>query len=93
MPSKVYLKYHVQRWDRNTCPYIGGGYAIDISGKHENPDYPQVLTQPEYDGRLPFAGEATNIEGAGTTVEAAMVTGRRAAKEALALLASIWTTA
>ena len=63
-------------------PYIQGGYST-VSAE-EAPDARAVYRQPEWDGRLSFAGEAT--QNAMMTMSAAIDSGRRAAAEVLAFL-------
>lgn len=77
-PSEVFIGGFIHDWKADH-PYIGGGYASLRAGKMENPGF--VLSQPLGEGRVIFAGEATNPIQPGATAHAAMESGIRAAKE------------
>jgi hypothetical protein len=62
-------------------PYVQGGYMFPKIGMKTGQDL-HALAEPMMDGRVFFAGEATNINAC-CTVQAAMETGIRAAKEIL----------
>ena len=65
-------------------PHVQGGYSFAKAGTILGRDI-QALAEPMMNGRVLFAGEATNT-GACCTVQAAMETGIRAAKEIIATL-------
>lgn len=60
-------------------PFIQGGYMFPKTGMILGGDL-QALAEPMMDGRVFFAGEATNINAC-CTIQAAMETGIRSAKE------------
>ena len=69
---------HVADWQSD--PFARGAYSyIAVGGM----DAPRRLAEP-VENTLFFAGEATATEGLGGTVDAAILTGRRAADEILA---------
>jgi monoamine oxidase len=63
-------------------PFARGAYAYELAGA---PDSVATDLAAPVDGRLFFAGEATSVEGAGT-VDGALATGARAAREVLAAI-------
>jgi monoamine oxidase len=70
----------VHRW--STDPWTRGAYSFLPPGSTLGDR--RALAAP-VDGRLFFAGEATDVEGHAATVAGAIATGLRAAKEVLAL--------
>jgi len=79
----VYMDSRIYEW--GTHPNIGGGYMYPRRGC--TMEHIRALAVPEEGGRVFFAGEATNTDAAGT-VQAAMETGLRAAKEVQAMFAA-----
>jgi monoamine oxidase len=69
----------VHRWPSD--PWVRGGYSFFPPGS--GLDDRRTLAAP-VDGRLFFAGEATDVDGASATVPGAIATGERAAEEVLA---------
>jgi len=63
--------------DWNRDPYAQGAYSYQVVGGH---DAASALARP-VGGRLFFAGEATDTEGATGTVHGAISSGRRAARQ------------
>ncbi len=77
-PSNEYIATLVKDWqDEN--PFIGGGYASSLVGYPINAG--SVLARPLGNGRIIFAGEATNDTRPGATAHSALETGVRAANE------------
>lgn len=68
---------HVRNWQ--TDPFARGGYCVVPPAAL---DAQQALAEP-VSGRLFFAGEATHTEGFSGTVQGALETGERAAREVL----------
>ena len=64
-------------------PFARGAYAYELAGAP--PDVAAQLAAPERE-TLFFAGEATSLIGRGGTVDGAVETGRRAARELLRTL-------
>ena len=64
-------------------PFARGAYAYELAGAP--PDLLTRLAAPE-EGTLFFAGEATSLTGRGGTVDGAVETGLRAARELLRTL-------
>ena len=64
-------------------PFARGAYAYELAGAPA--DLAERLAAPEQD-TLFFAGEATSLTGRGGTVDGALETGRRAARELLRTL-------
>ena len=80
--DKLLKRAHVCDWQAD--PFARGAYSyIAVGGI----DAPKTLAKP-IEGTLFFAGEATASanEGLGGTVDAAIATGKRAAKQVLAAL-------
>ena len=73
----------VQFVDWSEDPFARGAYAYDLAGAPS--DLLQQLAAPEQD-TLFFAGEATSLTGRGGTVDGAIETGTRAARELLRTL-------
>jgi len=67
----------VFRWENE--PYIRGGYSFPSIFEEENTR--KSLAKSEFNGRLHFAGEATDFENAYMTMHSAIRTGERAATE------------
>jgi monoamine oxidase len=68
--------------DWNSDPFACGAYSyLLVGGEHAR----SMLAEP-LDDTLFFAGEATSEDGQGGTVNGALVTGERAAREVLAVL-------
>jgi hypothetical protein len=81
--SKCCIDCHVTRWEEDD--YTRGSYSscqLDNKDRHVS-----ALRQSEWDGRLLFAGEATEMAHMGS-VHAALMSGKRAAREAVDFLAS-----
>jgi monoamine oxidase len=68
----------VRTIDWTADPLARGAYAYDLAGAPE--DLPRQLAAPEQD-TLFFAGEATSLDERSGTVDGALETGRRAARE------------
>jgi len=68
------------------APYVQGGYMYPKVGM--TPQHLEALAEPMLDDRFFFAGEATNTNAC-CTVQAAMETGQRAAREVESLLLSL----
>jgi monoamine oxidase len=77
--SASFDSFYMQNWLREE--YIAGGYSFDAIGSEGSRER---LAEPVFD-RIHFAGEAT-IDGYSASVEGAVMSGERAAKEVLALL-------
>lgn len=80
--SKSCVGCHVTRWEEDE--YTRGSYSscrLDIKDRHV-----ASLRRSEWDGRLIFAGEATESAHMGS-VHAALMSGKRTAKDVLAVLA------
>ncbi len=75
----VVVDYKISRWDDN--PFVRGAYSNHPVGVGNNER--RALARPT-DNRLFWAGEATNASGDYGTVNGAIVSGYRAAGEALA---------
>ena len=69
--------------DWSEDPFARGAYAYELAGAPA--DLPRQLAAPE-DDTLFFAGEATSLTGRGGTVDGALETGKRAARELLRTL-------
>jgi monoamine oxidase len=67
-------------WEHD--PFARGAYSYARVG---GADAPRRLEKP-IDGMLFFAGEATDLEGCTGTVDSAIATGRRAARQVLRAL-------
>jgi monoamine oxidase len=65
-------------WSKD--PYARGAYAYELAGA---PESTVAELAAAVDGTLFFAGEATSLIGRGGTVDGALETGLRAAREAL----------
>jgi monoamine oxidase len=76
--AKMLVDAHVADWQAD--PLARGAYSYVTVG---NIDAPRQLAKP-VENTLFFAGEATASGGVGGTVDAALASGRRAAKEILA---------
>jgi len=70
----------VRTIDWSADPLARGAYAYELAGAPA--DLAQQLAAPEQD-TLFFAGEATSLDGRSGTVDGALETGRRAARELL----------
>jgi monoamine oxidase len=68
---------HVTRWEEDD--FTGGSYSSFVLGTLER--HVDTLCTPEWDGRLLFAGEATESEHMGS-VHAALISGERASNYA-----------
>jgi monoamine oxidase len=66
--------------DWSTEPFVRGLYSFPLA--HTEPRHRQALAAP-LDGKLFFAGEATDLEGHSGTVHGAIESGRRAAAEVI----------
>ena len=73
--------FHVTRWEEDI--HTRGSYSTFHLGTTDQ--HVDVLQSSEWDGRLLFAGEATEIDHMGS-VHGALISGKRAAADVLGLL-------
>lgn len=78
-----YVEAAMHDWNRD--PFSRGAYSyVTVGGLHARADLAASL-----DDTLFFAGEATSTNGQGGTVNGALETGERAAREAIAAIESV----
>jgi hypothetical protein len=79
--SSSCIDFHVTRWEEDI--YTRGAYsAFNLGTTNQHVD---VIQSSEWDGRLLFAGEATELDHMGS-VHGALMSGKRAAADVLGLL-------